>query len=152
VACAGASELGNLEGVGEVEDFGGGGDLDRASDLSPVGALHAAGGPDLGPWQRLAAPVQPGLVRFHREYVVPAAVDDVRRGGGLCVHSIGRDYLVDQVKRVEQGAQGGDLVALEGDLHLSQDDPEGVVQGRDQVRGAAPGSLRAAHRLGRRSR
>jgi len=56
------------------------------------------------------------------------------------VHCVGRDHPVDQVKRVEEGAQGGDLVALEGDLHLSQDDPGGVVQGRYQVQGGAPGS------------
>jgi len=63
------------------------------------------------------------------------------------VHGVGRDHPVDQVKRIEQGAQGGDLVALEGDLHLAQDDPGGVVQGRDQVRGSGPGGLGAAHRL-----
>jgi len=63
---AGTPDLGDLDGVGEVEDLRRGGDLDRAPHPSPVGAVDAAGGPDLGPWQRFAAPVQAGSVGRER--------------------------------------------------------------------------------------
>ena len=86
---AGASDLGDLDRTGEVQQCGCGGDLDRAPDPAPVPAVQDRGGADLGSGQCFAPSAQARLVAFHGEHVVPAAAGDVGGGGGLGVHRIG---------------------------------------------------------------
>src|SRR5450756_2586031 len=59
---AGASDLGDLDRTGEVQQCGCGGDLDRAPDPAPVPDVHRRGRADLGPGQCCAPGEQARLV------------------------------------------------------------------------------------------
>jgi len=86
------------------------------------------------------------MVGFDLGDVVGAAFAEVGAVGVLSVQGVGGDYGVAEVDRVQQRGEGGDLVALVGDLALGEDGA-GVVHRREQGDVSGGGGARAAQGL-----
>jgi hypothetical protein len=113
-----ADDLEGLLRVGVV-DVVEGGRLEPADLLAVVGAgaLVVVEG-DLAPGQTADAVEEAGVVGLDVGDVVGAALALLGAVGVLGVQGVGGDHRVGQVEGVQQRGEGGDLVALVGDLAL----------------------------------
>jgi hypothetical protein len=136
----------------DLESLAGAGVVDVVEDGGLQAAyLVAVVGPgavvvvesDVTPGQLADPLVEAGVVLLHDGEVAGALFPQVGAVFVLGVESIGVDHSAVEIEGVEQGPEGGDLVALVGDLPLGED-PAGVVhRGQQSDRGTA-GCARAA--------